>query len=56
MLTHKYENFPSDVFTMMAAVGATITVGEEGCVQVHEEGWKSVSWICLCRCVVTVAW
>lgn len=26
MLTHDHDNFPSDVFTVMAAAGATITV------------------------------
>jgi hypothetical protein len=28
MLTHDYDNFPSDVFTMMAGVGAKVTIGE----------------------------
>ena len=27
MLTHDHDNFPSDVFTIMAAVGATLTLG-----------------------------
>ncbi len=27
MLTHDHDNFPSDVFTTMAAAGATVTVG-----------------------------
>ena len=30
MLTHDNDNFPSDVFTMMAAVGATVTIGQSG--------------------------
>lgn len=28
MLTHDHDNFPSDVFTMMAAAGAKVTVGK----------------------------
>ena len=28
MLTHDHDNFPSDVFTMMAGVGAKVTIGE----------------------------
>ena len=28
MLTHDHDNFPSDVFTMMARVGAKVTIGE----------------------------
>ena len=27
MLTHNHDNFPSDVFTMLAGAGATITIG-----------------------------
>ena len=27
MLTHHYDNFPSDVFTVMAGVGAKVTIG-----------------------------
>ena len=27
MLTHNHDNFPSDVFTMMAGAGATLTLG-----------------------------
>ncbi len=30
MLAHDHDNFPSDVFTVMAAVGAKITVGKNG--------------------------
>lgn len=30
MLTHDNDNFPSDVFTMMAAAGATLTIGPSG--------------------------
>ena len=34
MITHDNDNFPSDVFTMMAAVGATVTIGQlEGYTQ-----------------------
>ena len=29
MLTHDNDNFPSDVFTIMEAAGATVTVGKE---------------------------
>jgi xanthine dehydrogenase/oxidase len=28
MLTHDHDNFPSDVFTMMAGVGAKVTIGK----------------------------
>ena len=28
MLTHNNDNFPSDVFTMMAGVGAKVTIGK----------------------------
>ena len=28
MLTHNHDNFPSDVFTTMAGVGAKVTIGE----------------------------
>jgi len=28
MLTHDHENFPSDVFTVLAAAGAMLTVGK----------------------------
>lgn len=28
MLTHGHDNFPSDVFTMMAGVGAKVTIGK----------------------------
>ena len=28
MLTHHYDNFPSDVFTVMAGVGAKVTIGK----------------------------
>ena len=28
MLTHDYDFFPSDVFVVMAAVGATLSIGE----------------------------
>ena len=28
MLTHNYDYFPSDVFVVMAAVGATLSIGE----------------------------
>ena len=28
MLTHDHDNFPSDVFTMIAGVGAKVTIGE----------------------------
>ena len=28
MLTHDHDNFPSDVFTIMEAAGATVTVGK----------------------------
>ena len=31
MLTHDHDNFPSDVFTMMAGAGATLTLGEGYC-------------------------
>ena len=27
MLTHDNDNFPSDVYTIMEAVGATVTIG-----------------------------
>ena len=27
MLTHDHDDFPSDVFTVMTAAGATITIG-----------------------------
>ena len=27
MLTHDNDNFPSDVFTIMEAIGATVTIG-----------------------------
>ena len=27
MLTHDHDNFPSDVFTVMAGAGATLTLG-----------------------------
>lgn len=29
MLTHDQDNFPSDVFTIMEAAGATVSVGKE---------------------------
>ena len=29
MLTHNNDNFPSDVFTMMAGVGAKVTIGKK---------------------------
>ena len=28
MLTHDHENFPSDIFTVLAAAGAMLTVGK----------------------------
>jgi len=28
MLTHDHQNFPSDVFTIMEAAGASVTVGK----------------------------
>ena len=28
MLTHDHDNFPSDVFTMMAGVGAKVNIGK----------------------------
>ena len=28
MLTHDNDNFPSDVYTIMEAVGATVTIGK----------------------------
>ena len=28
MLTHDNDNFPSDVFTVLAAVGASVTIGQ----------------------------
>ncbi len=34
MLTRNHDNFPSDVFTVMAAAGATLAVGE----------WAVLSW------------
>ena len=33
MLTHDHDNFPSDVFTMMEAAGATVTIGQYVCIQ-----------------------
>ena len=30
MLTHDNDNFPSDMFTIMASVGATVTLGGRG--------------------------
>ena len=32
MLTHDHNDFPSDVFTVMAAAGATLTIGTCMCV------------------------
>ena len=45
MLTHDNDNFPSDVFTIMAAVGATVTLGGRGwvggaiCVRMSGQVW-----------------
>ena len=39
MLTHDHDNFPSDIFTIMEAAGATVTIGQSVCV-------------CVCVCVV----
>ena len=32
MLTHDHDNFPSDIFTIMEAAGATVTIGQSVCV------------------------
>ena len=34
MLTHDHNDFPSDVFTVLAAAGATLTIGELLCAAV----------------------
>ena len=32
MLTHDHDDFPSDVFTIMEAAGATVTIGMYMCI------------------------
>lgn len=35
MLTHNHDDFPSDVFVIMAAVGATLSVGQSEDTSTH---------------------
>lgn len=35
MLTHDHDDFPSDVFVIMAAVGATLSVGQSEDMSTH---------------------